>query len=444
MKKIIVMLLLVSFIGTSIPAFALTNEEERKYGQEVFLEIARSVPINNDPYVSLYLNDVRIRLESKTVMPFPVVFTVIDTPTIDAFATIGGYVYIASGLIANADGEDELAGVMAHEFAHIKKRHIAKRMEKQKFINATMVATMLAALLVGDSARGAVLMTGMGSAQAMALTYSREDEEEADREGSALANEAGYGGLGISDFLKKLRAGGGDKLYPQYLMTHPYHESRIIALESQWPRKPLTPDTSLFPYIIARTKVTQNYKTTGLVDDIWVKKYEKDHKDAVAAYGASIFYSLKGDFPKAIEIAKANPSPYRDLFLGEILITANKFPEAAEVLKDTREKAGRYYLARAYEGMGRNDLAISTYASLASYATMYPEIYYRLGMVYGRTGDEAAGHAYLGRYYMSKGNYQLAKTNFEKAISRYGINSREGADVMRLLSMIDPKNKGKK
>ncbi|MHB8109070.1 MAG: M48 family metalloprotease [Syntrophorhabdaceae bacterium] len=444
MKRSITILLLVAFIGTYVPAFALTNEEEIKYGKEIFLEIARSVPINNDPYISLYLNEIRSKLESKTVMPFPVVFTVIDTPTIDAFATIGGYVYIASGLIANADNEDELAGVMAHEFAHIKKRHIAKRMEKQKYINATMIATMLAALLVGDAARTAVLATGLGSAQTMALSYSRDDEEEADREGSILANEAGYGGLGIADFLKKLRSGGGDKLYPQYLLTHPYHESRIIALEAKWPRKPRPVDASLFPYIIARTKVTQNYKTTGLVDDIWVKKYERNSKDPVAAYGASIYYSLKGDFPKAIEIARTNPSPYKDIFLGEVLVAANKYPEAVEILKATREKAGRYYLARAYEGMGRNDLAINTYNSLVVYATMYPEIYYRLGMIYGRTGDEAAGHAYLGRYYLSKGNYQLAKTNLEKAVSRYGINSREGADLMRILASMEEKDKDKK
>lgn len=304
-----------------------------------------------------------------------------------------------------------------------------------------MVATMLAALLVGDAARGAVMAMGMGGAQAAALKYSREDEEEADREGSTLANAAGYGGLGISDFLKKLRAGGGDKLYPQYLLTHPYHESRIIALESMWARKPTSGTASLFPYIIARAKVMQNYKTSGLADNILVKRYAQNSKDPVAAYGASLYYSLKGDFEKALEIARANPSPYRDLFLGEILISANKFSEAVDVLKNVEEKVGRYYVARAYEGMGRTDLAVATYNSMAQYAPFYPDIYYRMGMMLGRTGDEAAGHKFLGLYYLSKGNYALARTNIEKAISRYGINSREGIELMRLLSTMDDKDK---
>ena len=391
--------------------------------------------------MSLYLDDIRSNLESKTTMPFPIVLTVIDLPIINAFAAPGGYVYIATGLITNCENEDEVAGVMAHEFAHIKKRHIAKRAEKEKYFTATMVATMLAALLVGDAARGAVLMAGLGTAQTVALKYSREDEEDADREGSALANEAGYGGLGISDFFKRLRAGGGDKLYPQYLLTHPYHESRIIALESTWARKPPSGAISLFPYIIARAKVLENYKESGLVDEIWVKRYGQNSKDPVAAYGASLYYSLKGDFEKALEIARANPSPYRNLFLGEILISAHKFPEAVDTLKDVREKIGRYYLARAYEGMGRTDLAVTTYTTLTQYAPIYPDIYYRLGMILGRTGDEGAGHMYLGYFYMSKGNYMLAKTNIEKAISRYGINSRQGVELMRLLASMEDKDK---
>jgi predicted Zn-dependent protease len=441
MKRCIAILVALAFLVTSIPASALTNEDERKYGKEIYLEIARSAPINNDPYISFYLNDMRGRLESRTTMPFPVVLTVIDSPTIDAFATIGGYVYIAAGLIANCDNEEEVAGVMAHEFAHIKKRHIAKRMGKQKYLNATVVATMLAAMLVGDAARSAVLATGLGAAHSMALSYSREDEEEADREGSILANDAGYGGLGISDFLKKLRSGGGDKLYPQYLLTHPYHESRIINLEKVWTRKPSSAETSLFPYIIARTKVMQSYRSRGLVDDTWVRRHDRDGKDPVAAYGAALYHSLRGNFEEAVRIARTIDSPYRNVFLGEIYVTANKLPEAAQALRSVNEEVGRYYLARAYEGMGKSDLAVSTYQSLSAYAPIYPEIYYRLGMILGRTGDEAAGHANLGRYYMYKGNYVLARTNFEKAISRYGINSREGSEIMRLMDNLEEKKK---
>ena len=64
-------------------------------------------------------------------------------------------------------------------------------------------------------------------------------------------------------------------------------------------------------------------------------------------------------------------------------------------------------------------------------------------MILGRAGNEAAGHAYLGRYYVYKGNVMLAKTNLEKAISRYGINSRESAELMRLLDSLEDKDNKK-
>src|SRR5512139_1264295 len=138
MKKCFTIILIFAFIAASLPLHALTNEEELKLGKEVYLQIARAIPTNNDPYVSFYLNDIRAKLENKTTMPFPLVLTVIDSAEVNAFATPGGYVYIASGLVANCDNEDEVAGVMAHEFAHIKKRHIARRAEKEKYFTATM------------------------------------------------------------------------------------------------------------------------------------------------------------------------------------------------------------------------------------------------------------------------------------------------------------------
>lgn len=438
MKKSIAVLITFFFLAQAIPALALTNEQERNYGREIFLEIAKTAPINNDPYISMYLSDIKRRLDTTTVMPFPVVLTVIDSRTVDAFATIGGYVYITTGLLATCDTEEELAGVIAHEYAHIKKRHIAKRMGKQKYLNATVVATMLAAMLAGDTARDAIMMTGLASAQTMALRYSREDEEEADREGSLIADRAGYGGLGIADFLKKLRLSGGGSLLPQYLLTHPYHEDRIINLEKIWDRQPPSVDTSFFPYLVARTTTLLTARASGL-DDVWLRRYTRDNKDTVAAYGASLYYSQKGRYDESIKIARKSQSSYRDLLLGELYVAARRFPEAVKTLQHVSEPAGRYFLARAYEGMGENDMAAGILKMLTVYGPSYPEIYHRLGMILGRAGNEAAGHDNLGRYYMYKGNYTMARTNFEKAVSQYGINSRESAELLRLLDVISEK-----
>ncbi|MBA4389563.1 MAG: hypothetical protein C0399_01325 [Syntrophus sp. (in: bacteria)] len=434
-KSILILTCIIFFAASSLSR-ALTNEEEKKYGKEIYREIIQSVPVNNDPYISLHLQTIKNSLETKAVLPFPGTLTIIDSPTIDAFATMGGYVYITTGLIGMCDKEEELAGVVAHEFAHIKKRHIAKRMEKQKYLNIASLSTMLLAMLAGNSPAGSAIMaTGMGGAQAMSLKYSREDEEEADREGSTIANKAGYGGLGSAEFLKKLRASGGDKLLPQYLLTHPYHEERIIALESMWPENKVLIDSPLFPYLAIRAQLL--YKSRGAgSDDIFINRYLKDKSNPVNNYAASLIYSLKGDAEGSIRTARENTSPSKNLFLGEMFVNARKFQDAIDILKDNRDPIARFLLAKGYDGLGKTEMAVAAFKELLFYGNSFPEVYYRLGMLFGRTGEEAKGYDYLGRFYLETGKFSLAKTNLEKAVSRYGINSPEAREAMRLLDSL--------
>ncbi len=424
-------------------AYGLTVSEEKKYGREVFAEVARSATINNDPYISIYAQEIKSRLEDIADMPFPVVLTIIESNTVDAFATVGGYVFITTGLIGECDREEELAGVVAHEFAHIKKRHIAKRLEKQKFINIGMIATLVAGMLVGDQAGSAVATAGSASAQALSLKYSREDEEEADKEGSAIADKAGYGGLGIASFLKKLRTIGGDKFLPQYLLTHPYHESRIITLENMWPDSKVTVNTDFFPYVLVRAKLFGKVHGPGM-DEILTNRYMRDRGDPVNAYAASLVLSGKGKADESIDIVSHINSPYRHLFLGEMLVNAHRYDEAIKALRDSKDPVGRYLLAKAYEGSGNREMAVETLKAIVSHGSAYPAILYRLGMIRGRMGDHGQGFEYLGRYYLAMGRYDLARSNFEKAISQYGINSHQAGEVMRLMDSMETKKDVKK
>ena len=429
-KFLVLILLLLSFPFT---LFGLTIEEEKKYGKEVFLEIARSVPINNDPYISVYVKTIKDRLESNAMSSLPITLTIIDSQSVDAFATIGGYVFITMGLIGMCDKEEELAGVLAHEFAHVSKRHISKRVEKEKYINIASLASLLAAILIPDAkAKGAVLTTGMGGAQALSLKYSRDDEEEADRAGAVIADRAGYSGLGTADFLRKLRAVGGDKVLPQYLLTHPYHEERIIKLENTWQRKKIDIDTAFFPYLVARARILHR-DARGSSEDIWINKYVRDKTDPVNVYGASLMYAAKGDADKSVDIIMEMKSPYKNMFLGEMLVDAHRFKEAVQVLKDETYPASRYYLAKAYEGAGDRDMAIDVLGQILRYGDVFPEIYYRYGMLLGRKDQAARGYEYLGWFYLENGRLDTARSQFEKAISRYGINSREAANLLKIL-----------
>jgi predicted Zn-dependent protease len=269
----------------------------------------------------------------------------------------------------------------------------------------------------------------------MSLKYSREDEEEADREGSTIADRAGYGGLGSVAFLKKLRTTGTDKLLPQYLLTHPYFEARIVFLENMWGKNKITTEAPLFPYLSLRAQILHKSARVG-GDDILINRYLKDKADPVNNYAACLVYSLMGNIDESIRVADENKSPFKNLFLGEMFINARKFPEAVGVLKNGTDPVSRFHLAKAYEGQGKHEMALSTLKEIISYGNVFPEIYYRLGMLYGRTGEEAKGYDYLGRFYVETGKFPLAKTNLEKAISRYGINSPEAKEALQILDSI--------
>ena len=155
-QRFLVIVVLILIIPVTL--WGLTVEEEKKYGKEIYQQIAGSTPINSDPYISLYLPGIKGRLEDASTQPFPITLTVIDSPTINAFATIGGYIYVTTGLIGFCDTEEQLAGVLSHELAHITRRHVAKRLEKEKYLNIGMIAAALEAALVGEPA---VMTMGM-------------------------------------------------------------------------------------------------------------------------------------------------------------------------------------------------------------------------------------------------------------------------------------------
>jgi predicted Zn-dependent protease len=430
-------ILIIIAICLPLTVQGLTIEEEKKLGRETFREIAGAAPLYYDPYVSPYLNGIKERIEATAGMPFPIVLTVIDSPEANAFATYGGYVYLTTGLIAFCGKEEELAGVMAHEFAHVERRHISKRIEKQKYVNAAMIGTMLLSALVGGAGKGAVFATGMASAQALSLKYSREDEEEADKVGTVFGEKAGYGGVGIADFLRKMRASGADTTLPQYLLTHPYAEERIQRIESLWSNRHVSVDTVFFPYLRARVSIFQHPPKTG-TDEMWKNRYASDPRDPVNGYGLAVVYLSKGAADEALKILNAMDSPYKKEFLGEALVAAGKFPEAIRILQHDPAPASRYFLARAYEGQGNTEMAVNILMGLMPYSHAYPEILYRLGMVAGRTGQEGRGFEYLGRYYLETGRWDLAKSNLEKAVTKYGINSREAREILPILDHLKP------
>jgi predicted Zn-dependent protease len=155
-------------------------------------------------------------------------FAVVDDEELNAFSLPGGYVFVNTGLIEAAASDDELAGVLAHEIAHVTARHAVKRYESSLGLQLLQLATLAARQ--SDAARGISI-----AGQAAQLAYARQEELEADRLGVKYMRAAGFDPTAMLTFLEKLQERHQAKLHylprgvvrPQYALTHPFVPDRI-------------------------------------------------------------------------------------------------------------------------------------------------------------------------------------------------------------------------
>ncbi|MFB6259679.1 MAG: M48 family metallopeptidase, partial [Thiohalorhabdaceae bacterium] len=204
----------------------LTATQEVEIGQR-FLAQARRELVE---FVRLLGNRVAAQADFDA---YPFQFYVVKDARLNAFAVPGGHIFVHSGLIERSDSVSELAGVLAHEVAHITQRHMARQVAASKRSQASSLLLVAAAVLAGmqgygEAATGLVAGASAYSQQEM-LAYSRSHEREADRLGIQYLAEAGFNPDGLPRFLKKLQSWSQlqGQAPPPYLSTHPLTGERV-------------------------------------------------------------------------------------------------------------------------------------------------------------------------------------------------------------------------
>jgi len=249
----IILLLITTFLfeGFIQGAWALTTEEEKKLGKRVLLEMEKKVDFVRDLSLQTFIERVGYSLVDHVgPTPFEFKFYLINAIDPNAFAVPGGYIFVTTGLLVLAENEQEIAGVLSHEIAHVTARHISQMIERSKRLNIASMVAILASMLAGGggttSQAGATM--AMATAEALALKYTREMEVDADQNSLQYMVKAGYDPHGIITFLNKIykiSLTSGPQI-PPYLSTHPAIENRISLLENllysgQRPKEPLRP-----------------------------------------------------------------------------------------------------------------------------------------------------------------------------------------------------------
>lgn len=237
-------------------------QTERKVGEAIMRDIRLDRAYNDDPEITDYLNNLGYRLAAHSTnnrQEFE--FFLIQDSTLNAFALPGGYIGVHTGLILTAQTESELAGVLAHEIAHVTQRHIARMVAAESRNSITTLAALALAILASRS-NGELASAAVATAQATAiqsqLDFTREHEREADRVGLQILQSASYDPRGMSGFFERLQK--HTRIYennaPGYLRTHPLTTERISDMENRVAELPYrqVPDSLEFQFSRAKLR----------------------------------------------------------------------------------------------------------------------------------------------------------------------------------------------
>lgn len=216
-----------------------SREKEMQIGRQLALEVEQQAKLVEDPVITEYVNRVGQNIVLHSDAKFPFTIKVIDSDEVNAFALPGGFFFVNRGLILAADNESELAGVMAHEIAHVTARHAMENQGKGTFINYAA----LAGIIFGGPIISTVLQNGGGILAGLAsLKFSRGAETEADNLGVQYLYASGYDPTGMSTMFEKLASQNRKKpgTVARLFSTHPQSVDRrdtSLQLVARFPEK---------------------------------------------------------------------------------------------------------------------------------------------------------------------------------------------------------------
>ena len=287
----------------------LSSAEEREYAASLVRQMRAYELLVEDPLINGFFSAMGYNLVSSSDKPGATfTFVILDQSVINAFAAPGGIVALHSGLILLADTQDEVAGVLSHEIAHVTQLHMYRAFEKGKTMNILAMLAMMGMILAsggnGEVITGAV-MGAQAAAQQAQINFTRHNEVEADRVGIRTLAASGYDPQGMADFFAKMghssRTNGEGP--PEFLRTHPVSVNRIAEAESRIQNlPPVEADEGRQFYVVqARLRALLEKNPNKLIKH-FETELEKENTEAQQnglRYGLAIAFQKNSDYEKA-------------------------------------------------------------------------------------------------------------------------------------------------
>lgn len=407
----------------------LSPSAEYRLGQSAMITIRHAMPLNHDILANNYINSLGTRLQSaEQDKQFAFEFFLVNDDAINAFALPGGFIGINTGLILTTDSEDELASVMSHEMSHVTQRHIARLYAYRKQMTIGTMAGALAAVIIAtqnpQAGSGALMATIAGQAQS-SLSFSRNNEQEADRVGIQLMSNAGFDPLAMPKFFEKLHQSSrfSGQYVPEYLQTHPLTQSRIADAKNRAQQLPKVPDHLKHQdYWFVKARIKNEQFTMPKDSVAFFEQPLKETAPHIAKlahqYGLALSLLANNQSDRALSILQTlsqdDPeNPYILVALADTYVAQNQLSTAIKLLQQavkTRPSELALVVALA-ELQLQAEQPKKAIQLLDQYHLHYGEDTFTLRLIsraYGQAGKPTSMHFYQAKYLEKLGEYHSA------------------------------------
>ena len=365
----------------------LTDRQEREIARAIMRDIYASPQFLADAEIEAYLNELGARLVAESSIGGRTLnFFAVRDLSINAFALPGGNIGVHTGLMQAASSESELAGVLAHEIAHVSQEHLSRMIAQQDQNYLPTLAALAIAVLAARS-NSNVGSAALAATQALSiqgqLDFTRENESEADRIGFEILNQAGFDPQGMVGFFSTLQRNNRlfDNNAPTYLRTHPLNTQRIADMEDRVQRLPFRQvnDSREFHFMRARLAVME-----GSAEDA-VRRFQDQIREKrtrlieASHYGLALAYLRQGKLAEAeTELAfalKTGDSPMLLSLKAELKLKQGAVAQAMEFYRAAMARYPRHKpLIHGYaDALIRTGKAQAAIDMLRSNVAIWPE-----------------------------------------------------------------------
>ena len=418
---------------------------EQRLGEAWLRSYYRQTPLYRDYLLQDYIEKLVDQLKPYSQINYArLSILVVDNPTLNAFAVPGGVIGIHTGLMLHAETEDELASVIAHEFAHLTQRHFARSVADQQSSGVKNIAGLLAAVVlaatVGSDAGLAALSVSQGLAIDSQLRYSRQNETEADRIGQNTLVSAGRDPAGAVRMFEKMLAATrySGFLAPEYLLTHPLPQSRVIDTETRAKQYPTRIYSENSDYLLFSTRVkVANSENPQIGLRNFENLYELTPSSNVAKYGYALALQDNLRYTEALELSEqllaSNPDSliFQSLY-AELLLENDQADSAVAFLEPLVSPAAVNHvltmqLAATYSKQNAFEEAAALLSRHSQQRAFDPVVWYELAEAYGLAGNIYELHLARSKYFEIVGSFQQSIEHIRLAKRQLGQNSIEQA-----------------